>query len=234
MRRKKFTIENQPDDTTCGPTCLHAVYSFYGFPVSLEKTIKEVKFLKEGGTLAVLLGINALEKGFRAKIYSYNLRVFDPTWSKLTSTELIEKLTLSLKYKKNEKMGIAIESYLKFLKLGGEILFKDISPKLITGYIQKKIPILTGLSSTYLYQSPREYGMDCEYDDIKGQPSGHFVVLYNYDKLTKKVHLADPWSKNPISKTQYYKVGIQRLINSILLGVLTYDANLLILEPPDA
>ena len=224
----------QPDETTCGPTCLHAVYSYYGMPVQLNEIIRQVKSLKEGGTLAVLLGINALENGFQAQIFSYNLRVFDPTWSKLKKNALIDKLSASLKYHKKEKIRIAMESYLKFLKLGGEIHFEDLSSRLITGFIRKKNPILTGLSATYLYQSPREFGPNCEDDDIKGQPTGHFVVLYDYDMTTRKVHLADPWHKNPMDTSQYYKVGMQRLINSILLGVLTYDANLLILEPPHA
>jgi hypothetical protein len=32
-------------------------------------------------------------------------------------------------------------------------------------------------------------------------------------------------------KGQLYSVGFGRLINSIMLGILTYDANLLIIEP---
>jgi hypothetical protein len=31
--------------------------------------------------------------------------------------------------------------------------------------------------------------------------------------------------------SNYYQVGIHRLINAILLGIVTYDANILIIEP---
>lgn len=234
MTHRKFTIKKQPDDTTCGPTCLHAVYSFYGYKNNLNKIINEVEALEEGGTLAVLLGIHALKNGFKAKIFSYNLRVFDPTWSHLGKASLIKKLKQSAKFHHKGKLKLAINSYLEFLQLGGDILFGDLHSGLITKFLKKRNPVLTGLSSTYLYQSPREFGDSCVYDDVKGKPSGHFVVLYDYDKLTKKVSLADPWHKNPINSSQYYKVSMQRLINSILLGVLTYDANLLILEPKHA
>jgi hypothetical protein len=37
---------------------------------------------------------------------------------------------------------------------------------------------------------------------------------------------------NPKYGSQYYKVGIDRLLGAILLGVLTHDANLLVIHPP--
>ncbi len=44
------------------------------------------------------------------------------------------------------------------------------------------------------------------------------------------VYLADPMNPNPL-KSQYYSVTFDRLLNSIMLGIVTYDANLLIIEP---
>jgi hypothetical protein len=35
---------------------------------------------------------------------------------------------------------------------------------------------------------------------------------------------------NPL-QSQYYSVSFDRLINSIMLGIVTYDANLLVIEP---
>jgi hypothetical protein len=43
--------------------------------------------------------------------------------------------------------------------------------------------------------------------------------------------VADPLQDNPRFGQQYYNVNIERLVASILLGIVTYDANLLILEP---
>ena len=76
----EFDIQPQPDNTTCGPTCLHALYRFHGDEMELEQTIAEVPKLEEGGTLAVLLGCHALARGFDAHIITCNLQVFDPTW----------------------------------------------------------------------------------------------------------------------------------------------------------
>jgi hypothetical protein len=35
-------------------------------------------------------------------------------------------------------------------------------------------------------------------------------------------------------RSRYYAVRVQRLIAAILLGVMTYDANLLVIEPKRA
>ncbi|HUG01384.1 MAG TPA: hypothetical protein VML95_05940 [Longimicrobiales bacterium] len=70
----------QPDDTTCGPTSLHAVYRHWGVDIPLERVIDEVTPLPHGGTLAVSLACHALRHGFDATIYTYNLQIFDPTW----------------------------------------------------------------------------------------------------------------------------------------------------------
>ena len=96
------------------------------------------------------------------------------------------------------------------------------------------MPILTGLSSTNLYQASREYGPNDDDDDIRGNPSGHFVVLSGYDRKLRQVHILDPLQANPHSPTRRYSIDIDRVINSILLGVLTYDANLLMIKPPAA
>ena len=76
----KLDILPQPDDTTCGPTCLHALYRYFGDDIPLDQVINQVQTLDGGGTLAVMLGNHALSRGYRALIYTFNLMIFDPTW----------------------------------------------------------------------------------------------------------------------------------------------------------
>jgi hypothetical protein len=221
----------QPDVTTCGPTCLHAVYRFYGDPIPLRQVIAGVESLEGGGTLDVLLACHALRRGFQATLYTYNLEVFDPTWFRLLSTDLPSKLRLQAKAKKKKKLAVATKAYLEYLELGGRLKFKDLTTGLLRTYLKQGKPILCGLSATYLYRCAREFGHDLEYDDVRGFPTGHFVVLSGYDMVQRTVLVADPLLQNPMDRGHYYEVGIDRLICSILLGVLTYDANLLIIEP---
>lgn len=230
--RLHFEIQPQPNPVTCGPTCLHAVYRYYGESFPLEKVVEETHMLEEGGTLAVLLANHALAKGYRARIYTFNLEVFDPSWFRGEGEGLPEKLRLQAASKKgNRRLQAATPAYLEFLERGGKFLFEDLTPKLIRRFLKQSKPILTGLSSTYLYREKREMS-DARADDVNGTPQGHFVVLCGYNKAERTVLVADPLSPNPLAPEPVYELPIERVITSILLGILTYDANLLIIDPP--
>ena len=226
-----ISILQQPDDKTCGPTCLHAVYSYFRDDIALDEVIAMTPMLDTGGTLAVLLANNALARGYRVDIYTYNLQVFDPTWFTNSKTRIQDKLRLQAEAKPSDSiLQQATRGYLEFLQLGGKIRFTDLTRGLIRGIIRRNLPILTGLSATYLYYSMREYGPHDDSDDIQGQPSGHFVVLAGYNRKDRTVLIADPHLHNPGGGGHLYAVSIDRLICAILLGVLTYDANLLVIQ----
>ena len=229
--RIDLDILPQPDDSTCGPTCLQAVYGFYGDHLPLETVIEDVPKLEAGGTLAVMLGLHALQRGYAAKIYTLNLQVFDPTWFEPGATDLAERLRLQAKAKTDRKLRAATKAYLHFLALGGRVALEDLDPQLVRKHLVRGVPVLTGLSATYLYHCARETGDPLRYDDVEGVPQGHFVVLCGYDRKERTVLVADPLLPNPFAASQRYKVDIERLINAILLGILTYDANLLVIEP---
>lgn len=231
-----IVIHTQPDDSTCGPTSLHAVYRYFKDNIPLSDVIKEVPYLDEGGTLEVLLGSHALQRGYRARIYTYNLHIFDPTWVSLPNEGIIEKLEKQLEFKQGSKFVRATEAYIEFLKLGGELRLTDLTKGLLRKYFEKGIPLLTGLSATYLYQGAREYSDEegnSFYDDIRGYPMGHFVVLCGFAEDQKHIVVADPYRENPYFKDNYYEVSLSRLLNSIMLGMATFDANLLAIQPPE-
>jgi len=223
----------QPDETTCGPTCLHAVYRYYGEIISLTQLTREVKKLRHGGTLAVFLACHALKKGYKAKLFTYNLHVFDPTWfvEGKPVGDITDRLRAQARTKNLAKLDTATEGYLEFFSLGGEMRFEDLTSNLLRRYLKRSIPIITGLCSTYLYRSKREIGAENRDDDIGGEPGGHFTVLCGYDREKRAVLVADPYQLNPVSHSQYYSLSIERVICSILLGILTHDANFLIIEP---
>lgn len=226
-----FKILEQPTETTCGPACLHAVYNYFKDHIPLEQVVREVRSFKEGGTLAVFLACHALDRGYAATIYTYDLNVFDPTWFTAKDIVLHDRLKARAAAKDIPKIRSAIEGYIEFLERGGIIRFRDLTTSLIRKYLNRSVPILTGLSSTYLYGSPREYGPQGDFDDIRGEPSGHFVVLSGYNREERTVTVADPFLANPYSDSHHYMTSIDHVLCSILLGVLTYDANLLIIEP---
>jgi hypothetical protein len=222
----------QPDETTCGPTCLEAIYRFHGNHVPLEDVIADVPTLKEGGTLGVLLAVDALRRGYGATIYTYNLTQFDPTWlAPRQLDDLPDRLRQQARHKRLAKLQVATEGYIEFIERGGVIKLEDLTTGLIRRYLKRSLPILCGLSATFLYRSPREIGHTNTPDDIRGEPAGHFVVLCGYDPERREVLVADPLHSNPLSSETRYWIGIERVLCAVLLGIVTYDANLLIIEP---
>lgn len=229
----------QPNDATCGPTCLHAVLRYWGDETTLEDVIESTHDLGDGrGTLAVMLGVDALRRGYDATLFTFNLGVFDPTWfdddGDATPELLSAKLRLQQEAKSSaadDRLRITTRAYLEFLSRGGTIRFRDLTGSLIADCVRYHHPVLTGLSSTYLYRCAREYEEIDDYDDVRGRPTGHFVVLHGYDPDSRMVSVADPLGDNPAYSSHSYPVDMSRLVPAIMLGALTHDANLLVVSP---
>jgi hypothetical protein len=186
-----------------------------------------------GGTLACQLGRHALRRGYRATLYTYNLMMFDPTWFQ-DAVDLPAKLRAQARAKSDLRLSMATQGYLDYLDLGGQILFEDLNGKLLRRYLDRHVPVMAGLSATYLYRSARETGETVTaYDDVAGVPCGHFVVIFGFDEVERSALVADPLADNPIHTDQLYHVRIDRLLSAILLGIVTYDATLLVVEPKE-
>ena len=229
-RASSFEILTQPDDASCGPTCLHAVYRFFGDKVSLDEVVAETRMLKEGGTLASLLGAHALQRGYGATIHPYNLDIWDPTWFQ-QPTDLRQKLTAQLEFEPDETFQFVSRKYLEFLEQGGKIEFRELTARLLREYLKRGVPVLTTLSATYLYMEPREVWATGEADDVRGEPSAHFVIIFGLDEDRRYVSIADPLGADQPFGSHIYHVRFERLIGAILLGVLSYDSALLVIEP---
>ncbi|HEY9182088.1 MAG TPA: C39 family peptidase, partial [Gammaproteobacteria bacterium] len=135
------------------------------------------------------------------------------------------------KVKRWARLQAATLGYDEFLRLGGQLKLRDLEPSLLRKFLKRGIPVITGLSATYLYRAVRDIPETNADDDIRGEPVGHFVVLTGYRRDTREILIADPLETNPLVDSRYYAVRVQRLIGAVLLGIMTYDANLLVIEP---
>jgi hypothetical protein len=226
----------QPDDVTCGPTCLRKVYDFYGIHVDIDDVIGEIDRNEDGGTLAVFLGMAAMRRGLRGRIFSYDLQIFDPTWAALSRGALAGRIEARLPHLRDTQRLRAAHAYLDFLRIGGEIsVMEELTPVLLKEIIDREHPLLVGLSATYLYRFARERwdpatGQLVD-DDVAGAPTGHFIVVVGYEHFGRRFSLRDPSRHIPDSEEGRLVVDAQRLINAILLGDATHDAVLLELWP---
>ena len=227
----QVTVSPQPDDESCGITCLQAIYQYHGHETSIDTLKKEVVHWQTGGTVGVNLGRHALAQGFTAEIYTYNIKVFDPTWRELPADELKAKLKLRQKRIRSNRQKKEIAFYLDFLKLGGTLRFDDLDEKLLQRFLAAHRPVICGLSATYLYQTMRELP-DNQESDIVGHPVGHFVVVSGYNPETREVQIHDPLRRHELSASGSYTLPFLKFSNAVMLGILTYDANLLVIGKP--
>ena len=134
----KLDIHAQPDDVSCGPTCLYALYHHYrDKEVQLKQVMQEVQRLGHGGTLIEILACHALKRGYTATIYTYHLQMFDPTWFAEdgvahSAADLTERLDQQLRVKKGDhRLKVATRACQEFLRLGGELKMCELTAGLI-------------------------------------------------------------------------------------------------------
>ena len=155
-------------------------------------------------------------------------------WESLAICEYACELAAGRGWPGDARVRVGSRAFLRFLDLGGEVEFEDLTAGVLRHHLRRGLPVLTGLSATYLYRSVRERltaeGRLIE-DDLGGSPQGHFVVLCGYHTGERTVTVADPMFDNPMTPKHRYTVPIERLVNSILIGILTHDANLLVIQP---
>ena len=228
-----IAIERQPDYTTCGPTSLHALYSYFGDSITLPQVISEMHMHPTGGTLSVHLALHALRRGYQADTWVSNVNYWDPTWFN-QETDLTAKLKARFEAKgmlHEERASHALAALEEFFARGGRVHWGDLTPRRIADVLARRLPILAGTNGTYLYQCARETEKGS--DDVAGDPFGHFVVVCGYRSEDESVSIADPYKENPLHGSKYYRASVYRLIGAIFLGAATDDANCLVIQPKD-
>ena len=176
------------------------------------------------------MACHALARGYKATIYTYNVNVFDPTWFLPGFDSLAERLDAQRRASDSARVRMACSEYLDFLRLGGKLRMEDLTSELIRRFLKNSTPILTGLSATYLYHAKREFGRDAIPDDVRG-PRRAFRCAVRLRPDEANGDGGRSSAPNPFANEQTYAVEIDRVKNAILLGIVTHDANLLIIEP---
>jgi hypothetical protein len=225
-------IRRQPNYTTCGPTSLHAVYSYFGDSITLEEVIEQVHALEGGGTLSIHLAVHALRRGYEVDHWVCDVATWDPTWFQ-KPTDLRAKLRARFEAKQlfdTPRFAEAFRAVDEYLDRKGGVVWTDLTPRRIGRVLALGVPILAGTNGTYLYQCSRE--TEKGPDDVAGEPFGHFVVVCGYRSRDLSVAIADPLKDNPLHEgQQYYRANVYRLIGAIFLGARSNDANLMVIRP---
>ena len=215
----------------CGTTCLQMVLSYWGKHPPIEELKKECSIgSPKWRDWEYRLGLAALKRAFKPTVITMQTFTFDPTWFNLSKTDLIKKLKLELEISKkmtretntenryffwhDPKLEIPeIESAIRYLEAGGEILFKPLSKDLIKNFLSKGAPIIAPHNPSIIHKIPRQdqTGSDWKSDDIGGSHWGHIVVVAGYD--SDRFFISDP--SDWFVKSQKYWVEQDLFIEAV-------------------
>ena len=59
------------------------------------------------------------------------------------------------------------------------------------------------------------------------------MIIAGWNSRSRRVLVLDPYQPRRYGLALQYWLGIERVINAILLGIVTHDANLLVIYPSD-
>ncbi len=205
----------------CGPTCLAEVMEFYTKEkFDIKDLVKESKSPYKNMDWFFLFGMSALKRGFKVKIITVSTEILDPSWISLNPKKLVRKMKKRIKYlegrKRKDRYLIEwnlepLKKAVKFIEAGGELIFSLITIDLLKYFVKKKMPIIVPVNENIFYGIKRT--KDDEYDDIRGYPSGHIVVISGYAKKDFIITDSERLSEKEKGKT---KRKTDLMLNSIL------------------
>lgn len=209
MHKTLYEVNHQyqPTNTTCSPTALSMLLRYYGeeFNVAdISAKVPQVKNEKgeDCGTINQQMATWCISLGFDVVLYTADVQVIDQSWSKLTSTEVVERLEARKSGFKVPSLGelwnnAYCQAYIEFIRSGGELhIANAITSKLLYKMLEKG-PVLPCLSFDTLYGIGRTINIgekETKPDDVNGKAWNHSVVIYGNDEQGNFL-VADPWEK---------------------------------------
>jgi len=207
--------------STCGPLCLLNIYNHLGVETTLEKILKDLKINDSKATYITQLSGHVQKMGLKAVLLMSNPFIISPEWKDLPRKNIIEKLGKWLVYSKSLKSksdtqvrSLKNAEYLvSYLKNGGDLRIVDLTTKLMDDFLDRRYILLSCLEQSWLWEK-RKIKNKAEFDDIKGQARGHFVVVYGQSGSDYKV--SDPYPTGLPGKEGLYEINKDKFLVSSL------------------
>ena len=212
---KTFPLHKQKvGDSTCGPSCLVAIYESLGEKVDKQTILNELNISDSDYTYLPQIARHMLKRNLEIKLISPNSYVFSPEWAQLSReqviTELRDWIVLNAK---NEWLLTAIHS-LFFLEEGGTVEITDLTTELLDSHLDAGWSLLCLVEPSWLW-GKRKIAKKAEYDSVRGNADGHFIVVY--DRTETEYIISDPYPTSLPGKEHTYQVDKARLITATYL-----------------
>ncbi len=209
MTKTEYEIKHQyqPTNTTCSPTALSMLLSYYDHDVSVDDISANVPQVKnekgdDFGTINQQMATWCKSLGFDVVLYTADVQVIDQSWSKLSSMEVIERLEARKTGLKVPSLGdlwdtAYCQAYIEFIQYGGKLRIVNAITSNLLYELLEKGPVLPCLSFSTLYGKGRISNSgekETKPDDVNGKAWNHSVIIYGNDEQGNFL-VADPFEK---------------------------------------
>lgn len=197
----------QHTNTSCGPTSLAILLSYYGIKVSSWSIAEEIPRLtddkgEDWGTFAQRLAMYCINHDLKVSIFTFDFQVIDLKWEKLSQSKLLARMELAKKTRDIPSLGkelseIYMQSFIDFIKAGGKLHINKYVTSTLLYKLLEKGPVMVSVCSSVLYNTGRTTSIGLRQskpDDINGTVSNHFLVVYGNTE-DGKLLIDDPYFK---------------------------------------
>ncbi len=170
-------IIQKKNSEECGLACLAMVLKFYNASKSLSKLRKQIHVYPWIWIFMPQLWSYLLEQWFEVEIISMNPHIVTYQDSKKSQSELLQYFSALSKKTSNVRHKTCLQYFVKFMELWGIFTPRIPSPKDIKKWIDQHSPLLTIMTSNFLWSSLPSFNF-------------HFHVITWIDK--SYVYVNDP------------------------------------------
>lgn len=207
--------------SSCGPVSLYNIYEHFGIKTSLHQILNDLKIDDKKATYPAQLAVDIKKHGLSTILLTSSPRLVAPNWVNHENKEIIEKLSKWLKKHKNDKWSGNVKHLLTYLKHNGDILITDLTTKLIDEYLDQGYLVMPCLEDSWIWGQRKIKGK-AEFDDIAGEPRGHFVVVYG--KEDNEYLVSDPYPTGLQNREGIYRIDKDKLLVATLFWSATIVA----------
>jgi hypothetical protein len=232
MNKVEYKVKHQyqPTNTSCSPTALSILFSYYGRSDSVDTISKSVPQSldekgQELGTINQEMAVWCLMLGFKVSMYTFDVQIIDMSWQSLSKAEVIKRLVAGLDGVTVPSLGkewskAYRQSYINFLKADGKLVIQPSVTSELLYKLLEKGPVLPCVCDNTLYGSgkSRHDGKENTIpDDTKGKATNHSIVIYGHDSNGNFL------TADPCYKPGRHSISPERMIAAISTAQIECD-----------
>lgn len=205
----------------CGPISVYTIHQFFGTTITTAEILKDLGVSTKTSTFPSQLAQHLRSFPYDVQLLTSCSYLVSPHWIGKSSLFIAEELQQWLVHHKRSPWRKGAQFLRDYLASGGMIKIINLTTHILDEYLEGGYLILACLEESWLWGRRKIVGK-AFFDDVKGSPRGHFVVLF--DGNDHEYAISDPFPTGLPGRSGNYFVSKDTVMISILLWGATVVA----------